>query len=60
MNPTLILAAINSLIGAVPELLQLYDEVKSGGTVTEAQVTAALAQYKTDEAALLADIAANG
>jgi hypothetical protein len=60
MNPTLILAAINSLIGAVPSLLALYDTIRSGGTVTEVQVTAALAQYETDKAALLADIAANG
>jgi hypothetical protein len=50
--------ALSLLTSAVPALLQLFDTIKSGGTVTEAQVQAVLTQYGIDSATLTANIAA--
>lgn len=58
MNAALLLSIINSALGALPELLALYDQLKSGQAVTVAQVQAVLNQYQLDHAALTADIAA--
>jgi hypothetical protein len=59
MSATTILnLALSLLTNAVPALLQLYDTIKSGGTVTEAQVQAILSQYGIDSSKLATDIAA--
>jgi hypothetical protein len=58
MTPAVILTIINSAIGAIPELLALYDRLKSGGTVTTAEVIATLNKYQLDHTALDADLAA--
>jgi hypothetical protein len=50
--------ALSLLTNAVPALIQLYDQVRSGASVTEAQVQAVLTQYGIDSAALAATIAA--
>lgn len=60
MSAAAILALIQGIAGAIPELLSLYDEIKSGQTVTEAQVQAILAKYTTDRVTLVTDIAAAG
>lgn len=57
MNAATILnLALSLLSNAVPALLQLYDQIKSGGTVSEAQVAAVLTQYGIDAAVLQTNI----
>lgn len=58
MTPALLLELIQGLLAAAPQLLTLYDQLKSGTPVTAAQVQAALDQYVSARVALLADIAA--
>jgi hypothetical protein len=60
MNPALILNAIQAALAALPNLLALYDQAKSGQAVTEAQVTASLSAYDAARAQLVGDIAAEG
>jgi hypothetical protein len=58
MTAASLLALIESLIAAVPNLVTLFGELKSGATVTEDQIETALAAYTTARAQLAADIAA--
>jgi hypothetical protein len=60
MSAAAILAIIQGIAGAIPELLSLYDQVKNGQTVTEAQVQTVLGKYTTDRVTLVTDIAASG
>jgi hypothetical protein len=58
MTAAVLLQIIQGLLSAAPSLLSLYNQLKDGGTVTEAQVQAIFNQYGLDRVQLLADIAA--
>jgi hypothetical protein len=58
MNAAALMALIEALFQAAPQLVALYGELKSGGTVTIEQVDAVLAQYAALRSQTLADIAA--
>jgi hypothetical protein len=58
MNPAMIIAIIQSLSSAIPELVALFDRAKSGQPVSEADVQAALGGYNLAHAQLDAAIAA--
>jgi hypothetical protein len=59
MSAEAILALIEGLTTALPALIGLFKTATAGGTVTEAEVTAALGNYSTARAALAAAIAAS-
>jgi hypothetical protein len=59
LSAATIMALVNGLLQtAVPALISLYDKIKSGGTVTDADVEALLTQYSIDRAKAIADAAA--
>lgn len=58
MNPAMIIAIIQSLSAAIPELVGLFDRAKSGLPVSEADVQAILQGYNLAHAQLDAAIAA--
>lgn len=59
MSAQALLALIQALLQAAPNLVALYDQLKSGATVTPAQVATALGQYPQLQAQALADLAAD-
>lgn len=60
MSAAAILALIEGLSTAVPSLIGLFKQASSGTPVTPAQVEAALTQYDTARAQLVAEINAQG
>ena len=57
MTAEMILAIIQGLTGALPQLIDLFNTVKSGGTASATQVAAVLNQYGIDRAVFAASIA---
>lgn len=60
MSAAELFALIQALLSAAPQLVTLYDQLKSGTPITSSQVSAVLAQYETVRAQLLADIGTSG
>jgi outer membrane protein TolC len=60
MTAAAILAILEGLVTAVPEVLGLFTKASAGGTVLASDVQQALAGYETARAALLAAITAQG
>lgn len=58
MTPAMILAILQGVLGAAPQLLALFQRAQSGQAVSAADVQAVLAQYQLDRDALVAAIAA--
>lgn len=58
MSAELILALLNGVLGAAPELLALFQKANTGGTVAATDVTAVLSKYGIDRAVFAAAIAA--
>jgi hypothetical protein len=58
MSATVILAILQAVLGAAPQLLALFDQAKSGTPVSAADVAAVLSQFNIDNAAFTAAIAA--
>jgi hypothetical protein len=59
MSPSAILALIEGIATAVPSLIALFKTASAGGTVTQAEIDAALSGYAAARAALVAQIAAD-
>lgn len=57
MTAEMILAIIQGVAGALPQLIDLFNTVKSGGTASASQVQAILNQYGIDRAVFAAAIA---
>ncbi len=57
MSPAIILAILQSVLGAAPQLLELFSRAKSGIPVSESEVKAVLSQFDIDNAAFSAAIA---
>lgn len=57
MSPALILALLNGVLGAAPQLLALFNRATSGEAVSPAEVQAVLTQYGIDRDALVSAIA---
>ncbi len=58
MNPVILLQIIQSGLAALPELITLYDQLKSGAPIAATDVQAILTKYGLDHTQLTADIAA--
>jgi outer membrane protein TolC len=58
MTAAAILELLQGLVSAVPTLLALFTKAQAGGTVTAADVQAAMASYETARGELVAAIAA--
>lgn len=58
MSAEAIAAVLQALLGAAPQVFQLFQDAKAGKTVTADDVNNALSQYATDEVTVLAQIAA--
>jgi hypothetical protein len=58
MTAAAILAIIQGLLGAVPELASLIGTIGNSGTASAADVQAILTKYSVDSAALQVSIAA--
>lgn len=58
MSPEMIAAILQALLGAAPQVFQLFQDAKAGKPVSADDVSAVLSQYNTDEVAVLAQIAA--
>lgn len=57
MTPIAILALLEGLLGAAPQVLALYNQATSGKPVSADQVSAVLTQYGVDRAVFAAAIA---
>lgn len=57
MDPLTILALLNGILGAAPQLLALFQRAQSGTPVSTADVHAVLTQYGIDRAVFAAAIA---
>lgn len=57
MTPAMIMAIIQGVLGAAPELLALYQQATAGKTVSATQVSSVLSQYGIDRAVFAAAIA---
>jgi hypothetical protein len=57
MTPAMILAILQGVLGAAPELLALFQQATAGKAVTSSQVSAVLSQYGIDRAVFAAAIA---
>lgn len=57
MSPVLLLALLQGLLGAAPQILALFNQATSGKPVTMDQVATVLNQYGIDRAVLAAQIA---
>lgn len=56
MSPALILALLNGLLGAAPQILALFTQATSGKAVSMNDIAAVLNQYGIDRAVLAAQI----
>jgi len=57
MTSEAILAALQTLFGLLPGLLSLFDRLKSGTPVSEAEIEATFSQYNVDRTAFMALLA---
>jgi hypothetical protein len=57
MDPLTILALLNGILGAAPQLLALFNRATSGTPVSNTEVQAVLSQYGIDRAVFAAAIA---
>ncbi len=57
MTPAMILAILEGVLGAAPQLLALFQQATSGTPVSATQVAAILSQYGIDRAVFAASIA---
>lgn len=57
MSPALLLALLQGLLGAAPQILSLFQSATSGKPVSMDQVATVLNQYGIDRAVLAAQIA---
>jgi hypothetical protein len=56
MSPAMILAILQGVLGAAPQLLALFNQATSGQPVSSTDVAAVLSQYGIDRAVFAAAI----